>query len=123
VKRCILVLIVIGALFSSACSNQSPTPQGKYFAPIIPEVFETAYFDEDTLELCNPRDGTRVFEYEIVEEGTKIKLTNVETGETRTRPFKYVVKTSKSGEIREVVIIDQLIYYPDEGLIDYPEPD
>jgi len=96
-----------------ACADKSATPQGNYIATIIPEVYETASFCGNTLELCNPRDGKRVFEYEIVEGGTKINLTNVETGETVTRPFKYIVKTTKYGEEREVVIIDQLIYYPE----------
>ena len=112
-RRCILVFLVITALLLGACADKSATPQGNYIATIIPEVYETASFYGNTLELCNPRDGTRIFEYEIVEEGTKIKLTNVETGDTRTRPFKYIITTTKYGEEREVVIIDQLLYYPE----------
>ncbi len=112
-SRCILVSLVVAALLLGACAKSSPAPEGNYIAPIIPEVFETANFCGNTLELCNPRDGTRVFEYEIIEEGTKIQLTNVETGDTCTRHFKYIVKTTESGEVREVVIIGALIYYPE----------
>ena len=112
-RRYILAFLIIGTLLLSACADRTPPPQGNYIATIIPEVYETAKFYDDTLELCNPRDGTRVFEYEIVEEGTKIKLTNVETGETVTRPFKYIITTTKYGDEREVVIFNQLIYYPE----------
>ena len=112
-RRCILAFLVITALLLGACADKSPTPQGNYTATIIPEVYETASFYGNSLELCNPRDGKRIFEYEIVEEGTKIKLTNVETGDTRIRPFKHILTTTKYGDEREVVIIDQLIYYPE----------
>ncbi len=112
-SRCILVSLVVAALLLGACAKPSPAPEGNYIATIIPEVYETASFCGNTLELCNPRDGTRVFEYEIIEDGTKIQLTNVETGDTCPRNFKYVIKTSSSGEVREVVIIGTLIYYPE----------
>jgi hypothetical protein len=113
VRRYILASLIIGTLLLSNCADHTPTPQGNYIATIIPEVYETAKFCDNTLELCNPRDGTRIFEYEIVEEGTKIKLTNVETGETVTRPFKHILTTTKYGDEREAVIINQLIYYPE----------
>ncbi|GEM_PF-5485123 len=113
-SRCILVALVVAAFLLGACAKSSPAPEGNYIASIIPEVFETANFCGNTVELCNPRDGTRVFEYEIIEEGTKIQLTNVETGDTCTRNFKYIVKTTESGEMHhEVVIIGALIYYPE----------
>jgi len=113
VRRSILAFLVITALWLGACADKSPTLQGNYIATIIPEVYETASFYGNTLELCNPRDGKRIFEYEIVEDGTKIKLTDVETRVTRTRPFKHILTTTKYGEEREVVIIDQLIYFPE----------
>jgi len=113
VRRCILVSLVVATLLLGACAKSSPAPEGNYIATIIPEVYETASFCGNTVELCNPRDGKRIFEYEILEKGTKIQLTNVETGDTRTRNFKYVVTTSRSGEVREVVIIGDLIYYPE----------
>jgi len=69
VRRCILVLLVLAALLSGACAQSSPAPDGNYIAPIIPEVFETAVFCGNTLELCNPRDGTRLYECEIIEDG------------------------------------------------------
>ena len=112
-SRCILVSLVVAAFLLGACAKSSPAPEGNYIATIIPEVHETANFYDNTVELCNPRDGTRVFEYEIIEEGTKIQLTNVETGDTRTRNFKYIVTTSRSGEVREIVIIGDLLYYPE----------
>ena len=112
-SRCILVSLVVAAFLLGACAKSSPAPEGNYIATIIPEVYETANFYDNTVELCNPRDGTRVFEYEIIEEGTKIQLTNVETGDTRTRNFKYIVTTSRSGEVREIVIIGDLLYYPE----------
>ena len=112
-RRCILVLLVLAALLPGACAPPPPAPDGNYSAPIIPEVYETAVFCGNTVEMCNPRDGTRVYEYEIIEDGTKIQLTNVETGDTCTRHFKYIVKTVRSGEVREVVIIGDLIYYPE----------
>ena len=112
-RRCIVVLLVLAALLLGACAQPSPTPEGNYSAPIIPEVYETAVFCGNTVELCNPRDGTRLYEYEIIEDGTKIQLTSVETGDACTRSFKYIVKTCESGEVREVVIIGDLIYYPE----------
>lgn len=112
-RRYILISLVAAALLLGACAKPPPAPEGNYIATIIPEVYETANFCGNTVELCNPRDGKRIFEYEIIEEGTKIKLTNVETGDTRTRSFKYVVTTSRSGEVLEVVIMGDLLYYPE----------
>ena len=112
-SRCILVSLVVAAFLLGACAKSSPAPEGNYIATIIPEVYETANFYDNTVELCNPRDGTRVFEYEIIEEGTKIQLTNVETGDTCTRNFEYIITTTKYGEVREVVIIGDLLYYPE----------
>ena len=111
-KGCILALLVVCGLLVGACSDHSPELEGTYVAPIIPDVFETASFYGNTLELCNPRDGTRVFEYEIIEDGTKIKMTNVETGDCYVRPFKHILVTTEYGEKRETVVIDQFIYYP-----------
>jgi hypothetical protein len=113
VRRCILALLVISALLVGACADHSPKPEGNYIASIIPEVYETASFYGNTLELCNPRDGTRIFEYEIIEDGTKIEMTNVETGDCCTRHFKHILVTTKYGDENEVVIIGDLIYYPE----------
>jgi hypothetical protein len=110
VRRLILALLAAAALLGSAC--QAPLPEGKYVATIVPEVYETAVFTADTLELDNPRDGKRVFNWELTEEGEQIQLTNIETGETTTQQFKYI-RVTRSGEEREVVIIGHLIYYPE----------
>jgi hypothetical protein len=88
-----LVLVLVAGCKSATPTPSSPgtkaRPSGTYVATVL-GVEQSLTFKGDVFERYDPLGGKEVFKYTISEDGSTITATNVATGVTWTRGFKYI---------------------------------